>query len=228
MSATNRGGKRSEADFYATPFWCVHRLLEKIKLPGGFWLEPGAGEGNIIRAASSVRKDVNWTALELREECRPILETCADQIVITDQFLADLPPDQKPLAGMTFDVGIGNPPFSLAQEFILESLKYCDNVLMLLRLNYLGTIERAPWMQKHTPDIYVLPDRPSFTGWGSDSIEYAWFHWRKNELERSKGKLVMLDLTPKEVRAAQKAEAKAKNPHLKRVNGAKQGQEESE
>lgn len=159
-----------------------------------------------------MRDDVHWTALELREECKPVLETVADQVILTDQFLTA----QTPLAGMRFEVAVGNPPFSLAQEFILESLKYCDNVLMLLRLNYLGTIERAPWMAKHTPDIYVLPDRPSFTGWGTDSIEYAWFHWRSSELERSEGKLVMLSLTEKGVRAEEKAEAKARHPHLER------------
>lgn len=34
-------------------------------------------------------------------------------------------------------------------------------------------------MRSHTPDIYVLPNRPSFSGKGTDSIEYAWFVWRK-------------------------------------------------
>jgi hypothetical protein len=33
-------------------------------------------------------------------------------------------------------------------------------------------------MRARTPDVYVLPNRPSFTGGSTDSIEYAWFVWR--------------------------------------------------
>ena len=32
-------------------------------------------------------------------------------------------------------------------------------------------------MRAKPPDVFVLPDRPSFTGEGSDSADYAWFVW---------------------------------------------------
>lgn len=32
----------------------------------------------------------------------------------------------------------------------------------------------------HTPDVYVMPKRPSFTGSGSDATAYAWMAWQKN------------------------------------------------
>jgi len=40
MSSTNRGDQRSPTDFYGTPGRCVHRLLECLELPGGYWFEP--------------------------------------------------------------------------------------------------------------------------------------------------------------------------------------------
>ena len=204
MSATNRGGTRQPDDFYATPAWCVERLLEKLQLPGGNWLEPGAGEGNLIKAVR--RNDIRWTALELREECRPRLEALdvRPEIIITDKFIENVPEDQKPLHGRHFDVAFGNPPFNLAMEFIEESLKYADTVVMLLRLNFIGTQGRCEFMQTHAPDLYILPDRPSFDGKGSDSIEYAWFVWNKASLNRSVGQTTVLDRTPAAVRKATK------------------------
>lgn len=204
MSSTNRGSDRAEADFYQTPDWCVQRLVEKLGLPGGKWLEPGAGEGDLIKAMG--RGCVYWTALELREECRANLEKIQPpvEIIITDKFIdPSVPEDQKPLHGRHFDVAFGNPPYSLAIEFIQESLKYCDIVVMLLRLNFLSTRSRAPFMQEHTPDVYVLPDRPSFTGHGTDSSEYAWFVWDKSKLPGDPGLVVVLNTTsPAEKQAA--------------------------
>lgn len=70
-----------------------------------------------------------------------------------------------------YDLIITNPPYSLA---------LCaphGAVVMLLRVNWLGGQERAPWMRLHTPSLYVSPRRPSFTGAGSAATEYAWMTW---------------------------------------------------
>src|SRR5260370_30448823 len=93
--------ERHESDFYATPRWTVHRLLEVLHLPGGNWLEPGAGEGDLIRAvAETGRNDINWTALELRPECKSHLEKLKPrpEIIITDKFIG-APARQTPLPG---------------------------------------------------------------------------------------------------------------------------------
>jgi hypothetical protein len=52
------------------------------------------------------------------------------------------------------------------------------------------------------PDIYVIPNRPSFTGGKTDSIEYAWFVWSKyNDYgKNSSGKIVILETTPANIR----------------------------
>lgn len=73
---------------------------------------------------------------------------------------------------------VTNPPFSLAQEFVQHSLEVADETFMLLRLNFLGAQKRADWWKTHEPDaIFVLSERPDFTGEGGDSCEYGWFYW---------------------------------------------------
>ncbi len=198
MSSTARGGKRSEADNYPTPSWCVRRLLEIVTLPKeGNYLEPAAGDGAIVRAADSmdpglggVEPPIRWWLHELREECRKDLDTLG--YVEIGDFLHDGHGGQPG----TFDVCITNPPFSLAMEFIRVCLPISDHAIFLLRLNFLGSEERSKFIRETMPDIYVLPNRPSFTGGHTDSIEYAWFHWHKN----SRGIYKILASTPIEER----------------------------
>lgn len=204
MSSTNRGKQRAEADFYPTPHWCVDRLLQKLKLPSGLWLEPGAGNGDIIRAVSATRTDINWAASELRPECAQVLRRAAPDIVVRiGNFLGQEAADFE-LTGEKFDVAIGNPPFRHAIAFVRHALTMADHVVLLLRLNFLGSQERADFMRETGPDIYILPDRPSFEGDGdTDSIEYAWFHWSSYTMGGDGGGAWhMLDSTPLEVRKA--------------------------
>lgn len=196
MSSTNRGGQRSEADAYPTPAWAVRRLLEFYgeELPTGKWIEPGAGDGAIIRAVNSYADDTqrvhpDWTAVEIRGECEDMLLEVTPNVKIAD-FIASA----ESLG--SFDVAITNPPFRLAREFIESSMKIADTVIMLLRLNYLSTSKRASFMRMFAPDVCILPDRPSFRGDGStDSIEYAWMIW-KSPWTRSFGTWRVLDSTP--------------------------------
>lgn len=204
MSATNRGGARSEADYYPTPAWCVDRLLEELELPGGLWLEPGAGEGHIIRAVNAWRDDVRWRAIELREACRVPLERELAMVRVGN-FLA-LPPEQC-------DLVIGNPPFRHAVGFVLKALQCAPLVVMLLRLNFLASAERSELMRERAPSVYVLPDRPSFIGGGdTDSAEYAWFLWRR--APSAIGTLRVLATTPPSERRAAARGPVAPQPEL--------------
>jgi len=191
VSSTNRGGERSPADYYATPEWCVRRLLEEVPLPGGRWLEPAAGDGAIIRAAR--RNDVVWTAWEIRNTEATSLHACVSggDVHIGDFVEAT---NKGSLSGRPFDVAITNPPFRLAQDFIDGCCACANTVVMLLRLNYLASKSRWQFMRSHTPDVYVLPNRPSFTGGKTDSIEYAWFVWPRER--RAEGKVKVLGLRP--------------------------------
>ena len=191
MSSTNRGGKRSPADTYCTPLWCVHRALEAIPLPDGLWVDPCAGTGNIIQGVLMLRPETKFKAYELRPECmEPLVNIGANPIIV--DFTSE---GLKPVEA---DVVIMNPPYRVAQEFIEKSLRHADHVVALLRLNYLGSNARNAFMRNDCPDVYVLPNRPSFESNGrTDSIEYAWMHWQRHQKPRKQGKLVVLPTTPK-------------------------------
>jgi len=197
MSSTNRGGQRSPSDNYPTPTFCVHRLLEGAELPGGLWYEPCAGEGAIIAAVNEVRNDVQWVANEIRKGGHHELmrrlghlpsfqANCGDAL---DDFAF---PDRK------VDVVITNPPFFLAMELIQTLMRQFPHahVVQLLRMNFWGTKKRQPFFEKYPPDMYVLPNRPSFKGEGkTDSIEYAWFVWEPAPRAREFGRVKVLPLT---------------------------------
>lgn len=169
MSATGRSDVRHAADFYATPAWCVRALLAEVPIPSGLWLEPCAGEGDII--AASGHKD--WHAVELREECREKLNESCQRLAIGN-FLTMPNPTPGGYAAI-----VTNPPYALAEEFIRKSIQIAPVVAMLLRLNWLGSQKRVAFLREYPPSVYVLPRRPSFTGGGTDACEYAWFVWRK-------------------------------------------------
>lgn len=179
MSSTNRGAKRHKADFYATPPEAVYSLLDRLELKQFLLpfqhntiLEPGAGNGNIVRAVNEYYDNLNWTLLELRDEEQSVLSGLGE--VICPQDYLTWQTDRR------FRLIIGNPPFSLWREFAERSLDLSNTVILLGRLSLLETKERHDFWQKHTPDVYVMSKRPSFTGGGTDSCAYAWFVWHEN------------------------------------------------
>lgn len=204
MSSTSRGGQRSEADAYDTPAFAVHRLLDELILPQGMWLEPAGGTGCLIRAVNDYRQQhsqypVDWRVIELRKECRPALDLVTlhrDHVVIASALSgADPFREEHP------KVIITNPPFSLAEEFLEAGFRYQPEVLvLLLRLNFLGSAKRARLLKDRMPDVYVLPNRISFDNRGTDSVEYAWMVFHPREPHRGKGIVKILDTCPLEER----------------------------
>ncbi len=158
MSAAGRGSERMPDDVYETPAWCVHRLLEKVDLPSGRWFEPCGGSGQIIRAVAEKRPKQPWWCCEIREECVPLLLDIPQVVDLhTGNFL------EMPVASFKqVDVVLSNPPYHYAQEFVEKCLTFADQVVFLLRLNFLGSVERQKFFNNHMPDVFVLPNRPSF------------------------------------------------------------------
>jgi hypothetical protein len=115
-----------------------------------------------------------------------------------------------------YPVLITNPPFSLAMEFLRKGLEIAEIVVLLLRSNFLGSQERAPFFREHMPDRYQLPNRPTFvhvekwdpkkqkwTRTSGDSTEYEWMVFRR--APRSVGTSQVLAITPEaDVAAARK------------------------
>lgn len=182
MSVTNRGIIRKENDFYPTPAVVIETFLDNYHIgdKGEITkiLEPCAGNGNIIKALQE-RGYTSIKAVELRKEEAENLNNMlgygnfaiADFLTLNPKHIGDI------------DVVITNPPFSLAMEFLQKSLEIVKNdgkVILLLRLGFLASRKRFGFMRENPPtEMYVLNQRPSFTGKGTDAQEYAWFVWDK-------------------------------------------------
>lgn len=84
---------------------------------------------------------------------------------------------------------IGNPPYSLAEEFIRHSFELLEPggyIYFLLRLSFLEGIARGKGLFKEFPikKIYVCSRRPSFFSTNgkhtTDTLAYAMFLWKKD------------------------------------------------
>jgi len=203
VSSTNRGGERSIADFYPTPSYVVRAELEARSLPGGRWVELGAGDGDIIRAVNAVRRDIEWTALELRDECRPRLEALGARTIIgaLEERAADL--RRMP----HFDVAMFNPPFPAAVAFVLLALAIADWVVCLERTQWVGdSEERQKLFSPMMPDddrvgrVKFIKPKPGEKKSG-DSTPYSWFVWGPPaSRSRTVGQYRLLRRFPKEER----------------------------
>lgn len=172
----------SRTEFYPTPQSViddilVHVMEDLLPRPRPLILEPAAGDGRILLAIRD----------EYEEERCPVL-------VGVEQHNVELYPypilsytNQNFLSWTTqdrFDLIITNPPFSLALPFLLRShalLAEGGTMYYLLRLGVLSGKKRYNQLWSvHPPEhVFVLRQRPSFTGGGTDRYEYAWFRWRQ-------------------------------------------------
>jgi len=175
MSATNRGSTREEQDFYATPAWCTEDLLKNFDITQfRYILEPCSGSNAITDVIINYANSNNLSNIE----------------VITNDIRSETPAQYHYdfLTGWEFfceshkiDAVITNPPYTHAMQFIEKGLSICDTVVMLLRLNFLGSRRRFEFFKaERLEHIYVLHKRPSFVKGGTDATEYAWFVF-KNE-----------------------------------------------
>jgi len=178
MSSTKRGGQRRPNDFYATPRWAIESLLADddwwgIRTP---ILEPGCGDGAILK----VLKAHEYGPLIGVEQHPGRAEQAAphcDRLLVTDFLTGDLSGIGK------IGCVIGNPPYSDAEAFVRRSLEIVDegcDVFLLLRLAFLaGQRRERGGLWENLSSVRVLAKRPSFTGAGNDSADYAWIGWRR-------------------------------------------------
>jgi hypothetical protein len=149
---------RNTYDYYPTPEWCYQKLpIDWSQFDTA--LEPCKGDGRIVSFLEGQGLKVDWC--EIQEDINFFNHFEEADLIFT------------------------NPPFSLAQEFIEHSMSLAPTVIMLLRLNFLGSQKRYDFWQQFPPDgLFILSKRPSFTGKGTDAIDYAWFVWSdKKELQ---------------------------------------------
>lgn len=225
---------RAVADYYPTPRWAVRRLLDRLRERhklGPFFgpiLEPCAGDGAIVRAASEWFAEFGfappaWHLIDIRPECEPqweasLLSVHAAALSTRVADFLRLPLDECPRADST----LTNPPFSLAMECVTRARDVAEVVAMLLRIGFLSSEERAEYFADplNRPDVYVLPQRPSYyikeasdTRLPTDSYDYAWMIWGQRA-PRAASTWDVLDLTPLEERKRDSAGILRRDPQL--------------
>lgn len=177
MSATgvpNKAGvvyARHKDDAYFTPAWCTEAIARVIGFHGIRVLDPCCGEGSILSALATTRPRGHMRGIELDDERAAKAAGLGFHVTARDSL--------GPESWGQPDAVITNPPFSLAMEFLVRSLREVGpsgDVVFLLRLAWMASQGRVAFHRAHPSDVYVLPKRPSFTGDGrSDSADYAWF-----------------------------------------------------
>lgn len=174
MSSTNRGTERHGADYYVTPQSTIVEFLSaftlKIDEPMHV-LDPCAGgDATTPMAYPTALKEYGWpniasmTTIDIRKD------SPAD---IHADFLTWQPTRQ-------FDLAITNPPFNIVSQ-VIEKCFTCTTryIIMLLRLNYFGSLSRHNWWKRRMPiQCYVHSSRPRFLNTkNTDSIEYMHCVW---------------------------------------------------
>lgn len=158
-------------DFYPTPAWATHALMLNEKFEGSIW-EPACGDGAMS---------------EVIEQYNP------DQVHSSDLF-----DHGYGFTGFDFlkdtdtvkvDNIITNPPYNIADEFVLKALEATNKkVAMLVRLAYLEGQERFKTIYDVQPPsrVWVFSERITFykksaIKKGNGTTAYAWFIWDKED-----------------------------------------------
>ena len=139
MSAKNRGSIVIPQEKYYTPEASVDAILAEIDWTKvKTFTEPCRGTGAIYDKIPLPDEQKYWCELD---EGRDYLNTKIPKV----------------------DLIVTNPPFSLTLEFITNALTESDCVIILQRLNYLGSKTRKPfWSQNPPTHLFVLSERPKF------------------------------------------------------------------
>lgn len=169
-----------EADFWPTPAWVTHALLDCYPPPKRTLIvEPAVGDGAIARVLRERGYRDIW-GVDIRRECNGQAGDCCNVVHGGKDWLRidlELPPEG-------FSI-VTNPPFSLAREFLLACRRR-DPVYLALLLPasaIAGTQEWRPvWAEAGNPTGEVrLLARPKFGGPGNDRQGTLWAVWERGK-----------------------------------------------
>lgn len=151
-------------DFFPTPPWATHALIDNEKFSGDIW-ECACGDGTMSRVLETVGPTVYSSDLYERgygESGRDFLKPhrASDNIVT-------------------------NPPYNCAEGFVASGVKHARRKFaLLLRLAFLEGANRARTIFAECPPsrVWVFSERITFypTGVevkGTGTTAYAWFVW---------------------------------------------------
>lgn len=150
-------------------------------------LEPSAGDGAFVRAARQVWPGAEITAVEIRDQCAQKLWDVGASLVVT----GDLAHTLKDLC-QPFDLCIGNPPFSVAENHIrllLGAMRPGAVLAFLLRTGFYESHTRISFWNEFPEDSFApIVPRPGFKlnskgKKGTDSQSYGLFIWTKRMID---------------------------------------------
>lgn len=181
MSSTNRGTQRNADDYYVTPHWLIEDFLAAFAENNMLVcspelntrvLDPSAGGCDkypMSYPAVLEKEGFTVESWDIREDSRANL---------TGVNFLNVPSYES----RKYDMIITNPPFNQAQAFTEHALEMVFKrglVIMLQRLNWLGSQKRKPmWQKLPLAAVYVHSKRPGFDPEKpskTDSTEYAHF-----------------------------------------------------
>ena len=173
MSSTRRGARREILDRYYTPDPLAEALTALLPIRAtDRAVEPSCGGGAFVRAI--MRRTPRVHALDLDPKARGLSETPFSRV---GDFL------REPTPEIGYDWCVGNPPYQGAERHVLRGLRSVregGSVAFLLRLGFLEGQNRINfWRQHPARKVFVLSERPSFTGRGTDSAAYGFFWWTR-------------------------------------------------
>jgi hypothetical protein len=189
-------------DFYPTPGWATHALINNERFEGRIW-EPACGDGAMVRVLAETGQPVDATDLY----DRGFGETGVD-------FLR---------SSRNVDNIVTNPPYNSAEGFVEAGLRQTTRKLcLLLRLAFLEGANRQKTIFAKNPParVWVFSERIAFYPAGAEvkgsgTTAYAWFIWDK----QTGGRTTELKWLPLGYKASQskstKSEAEvSRNPML--------------
>lgn len=164
--STKRFADLEGPDFYPTPAWATHALIDNENFSGGIW-ECACGDGAMSKVLESVNSDVSSSDLYNRGFGEPGVD-----------FLA---------ADWCADNIITNPPYNSAEGFVKNGARLArKKFALLLRLAFLEGANRANTIFRDLPPsrVWVFSERITFypsgvKQQGSGTTAYAWFVWDK-------------------------------------------------
>jgi len=170
--ATKRFADLDGPDFFPTPAWATHALIDNEEFKGDIW-EPACGDG----AMSEVLKETGNPVYSSDLYDRNYGESGYD-FMLTDRKATNI---------------ITNPPYNSAEGFVQSGLqKSTHKFALLLRLAFLEGINRNRTLFSITPPsrVWIFSERITFypagaIKKGSGTTAYAWFVWDNSSPKRT-------------------------------------------
>ncbi len=164
---TKRFADLRGADFFPTPAWATHALIDNEQFKGDIW-ESACGDG----AMSKVLQNTGQNIISSDLFDRGYGEANID-FLNTDRQADNI---------------ITNPPYNAAEGFVKAGLKSSNKKFaLLLRLAFLEGKNRQETIFTNTPPsrVWVFSERITFypkdaERKGSGTTAYAWFVWDKS------------------------------------------------